>query len=137
MSSAFESASTEQGGPIARTGFEYQDKVAVSLLLEMAKNSSIQFIECETHDDITLLKSENGQNIVEFVQVKSDTSKTHWTSRDLWAEDCALVPRHMERDAWDETARFRIVTNRDINRDLAFLKQPIASAERVDQSQLL
>jgi hypothetical protein len=42
-----------------------------------------------------LLKSENGQNFVEFVQVKSDTSKTHWTPRDLWAEECALVARHL------------------------------------------
>ena len=42
---------SEEGGPIARTGFNYQDEVAVSFLIDMLSDSEILKIHLETHDD--------------------------------------------------------------------------------------
>ena len=59
----------EQGGPIARTGFLYQDHVAARFCIEMLSEGSIEEVWCETEDDITLLWGTGGTTVVEFVQV--------------------------------------------------------------------
>lgn len=46
----------EEGGPIARKGFNYQDEIAVSFLLDMMDDQSIIKIHCETHDDILIVR---------------------------------------------------------------------------------
>ena len=46
---------SEEGGPIARVGFNYQDEIAVSFLLEMIESPNLTEVHCETHDDIVLM----------------------------------------------------------------------------------
>ena len=65
---------SEEGGPIARTGFNYQDEIAVGYLLDMLENPSIQKVHCETHDDVILISQQDAsaQVIAEYVQVKGN-----------------------------------------------------------------
>ena len=59
----------EEGGPLARVGFSYQDEVAVAFCIEMLNDPSLLKIHCETHDDILLFRvADDGPN-AEFVQV--------------------------------------------------------------------
>lgn len=62
----------EEGGPIARSGFNYQDEIAVWFLIEMLEYPSLLKVHCETHDDILLLRAKDGSAVrmAEFVQVK-------------------------------------------------------------------
>ena len=65
-------------GPVARTGFSYQDEIAVSFLIQMLEDPSIIKVHCETQDDILLVSESAGskERIAEFVQVKaSEQSK--------------------------------------------------------------
>jgi hypothetical protein len=38
----------EEGGPVARSGFNYQDEIAVGFLIEMLENQSLLKVHCET-----------------------------------------------------------------------------------------
>lgn len=71
----------EEGGPIARTGFSYQDEIAVSFLLDMLECPDIEKIHCETHDDILVVRTNVGapERIAEFVQVKAGEPDQLWS----------------------------------------------------------
>jgi hypothetical protein len=45
----------DEGGPVARTGFNYQDEIAVGFLVEMLETPTLLKVHCETHDDILLV----------------------------------------------------------------------------------
>jgi len=64
----------EEGGPIARAGFNYQDEIAVSFLLEMLVDPVLLRVHCETHDDVLLVRADGdgGAQTAEYVQVKSN-----------------------------------------------------------------
>src|SRR4051794_33444511 len=79
MASIFDLPPLEEGGPIARTGFTYQDHVAAALCLEMARGCDIEVVGCETHDDIILKKKSGGTTVAELVQVKSDELDQLWS----------------------------------------------------------
>lgn len=68
----------EEGGPLARTGFNYQDEVAVSFLVQMLGAPSLLKIHCETHDDIVLvwLSTDQTDRTAEYVQVKARPTST-------------------------------------------------------------
>ena len=46
---------SEEGGPVAREGFNYQDEIAVGFVLEMLANPQLVKIHFETHDDLVLV----------------------------------------------------------------------------------
>jgi len=50
---------SEEGAPIARNGFNYQDEIAVGYLLDMQEDPSIQKVHCETHDDVILISQQD------------------------------------------------------------------------------
>ncbi|WP_020487250.1 dsDNA nuclease domain-containing protein [Sinorhizobium medicae] len=50
----------EQGGPIARQGFSYQDEIAVGFMLDMIADAGLVKIHFETHDDLVLVRSKGG-----------------------------------------------------------------------------
>jgi hypothetical protein len=127
LPSIHEPVQTEQGGPAARQGFAFQDRVAVSCCLEMLENESIAAVWCETYDDILILWSVSGGETAEFVQVKNEQPNQLWTLALLYSRDGAksgtsVFERSLARDQFAEPSLFRIVTSRDVNAALAPMK---------------
>jgi hypothetical protein len=105
----------EEGGPIARVGFNYQDYIAVSFLIDMLENSTIQQIHCETHDDIVLLyvENESGNRVAEYVQVKANEGDKLWSTADLCnarSGKKSIFETSLGHDKHAESSAFRIVT---------------------------
>jgi hypothetical protein len=115
----------EQGGPIARIGFSYQDEIAVSFLLEMLQSPSLLKVHCETHDDILLVRELDGQRHAEFVQVKAGEIDKLWSVADLCRRDAgvgsSLFEASLARDAHREQSLFRLVTLRPVAKELKVL----------------
>lgn len=121
---------SEEGGPIARIGFNYQDEIAVSILLEMLRTDNIDCIYCETHDDAVIVYDDNS---VECVQVKTNDST--WTIASITAraggkEGSSIYEKSLARDAVVESMLFRLVTLRDVASELTFLKYPLGKPGR-------
>jgi hypothetical protein len=112
----------EQGGPIARIGFSYQDEVAVGFLLEMLRSPAVLKVHCESHDDILLVRDFNGQLCAEFVQVKGGEIDKLWSVADLCRRDAgvgsSLFEASLNRDAHRELSLFRLVTLRPVAKEL-------------------
>jgi hypothetical protein len=127
FSSVEDSSPSEEGGPIARIGFNYQDEIAVGFLLDMLEDLSIQKIHCETHDDIILVsQSSSTQVVAEYVQVKGSDEDKYWSVADLCVKvkgkaGSSIYETSLERDKHSEQSRFRIVTLRPVNQDLKIL----------------
>lgn len=87
-----EAEPTEEGGAIARSGFNYQDEVAVSFLIEMLEDPLLLAVHCETHDDIVLKWEVSGSasRIAEFVQVKGGELNKLWSVADLCSQKKAV-----------------------------------------------
>jgi hypothetical protein len=134
------------GGSIARAGFEFQDHVAVSFCLEMASNPSLHEVWCETQDDITLIWREINHEWVEFVQVKSTEFPHFWSISELCKREknsqgnakinSSILEKSLTQDRCKEACRFRIVTTLAINNDLDILKYPIDSPLRSGTTRL-
>jgi len=111
---------SEEGGPIARSGFSYQDEIAVGFVLEMLANPQLVKIHFETHDDLVLVWDIGAPpRIAEFVQVKGSEADKLWSVADLCfrkkqAVGSSIFEKSLDRDQHDETARFRIVTLRPV-----------------------
>lgn len=124
--SVTDSEPPEQGGPIARKGFAYQDRIAVSFLINMISDPTLEAMQCETHDDLVLFRSEDGRPIAEFVQVKAGEPDKLWSPADLCLRPGnSLLETSLGRDRYAEEARFRLVTFRPVTRDLRPLERPI------------
>ena len=114
-------APSEEGGPIARKGFNYQDEIAVGFVIEMLADPQLVKIHFETHDDLVLVwaNGDNASLIAEFVQVKGGEADKLWSVADLCqrkkkAVGSSIFEKSLDRDQHDETARFRIVTLRPV-----------------------
>jgi Cap4 dsDNA endonuclease len=116
---------SEQGGPIARTGFNYQDEAAVSFLVDMLDDPTILKIHLETHDDIVLVRSSDSIAIAEFVQVKAAELDKLWSIADLCRSErglgTSIFETSLNRDKYGEISRFRLVTLRPVVDDLKML----------------
>lgn len=114
----------EEGGSTARTGFNYQDEIAVSLLLDMLGSAEIKCVQCETHDDAVLIwDAGEDEEIVEHVQVKSNESSNTWTMSSLTHRPkgkigTSIYETSLSRDVFKEVSRFRIVTLRHVADEL-------------------
>ncbi len=113
----------EQGGPVARTGFVYQDHVAARFCIDMLRNARLVAVWCETLDDITLLwMGENGQVTVEFVQVKSNDLGQMWSVALICdGGKGSLVARSLAQHRCHEPCCFRVVTRVGVQPDLRVL----------------
>ena len=137
-----DTAPHEEGGPTARTGFNYQDEIAVSFLLEMLEDPVLLRVHCETHDDVLLVRAdgEAGSRSAEYVQVKSNELNKLWSVPDICNQKKAkgekarpgtsIYETSLGRDEHMEVSRFRLVTLRDVNSDLRFLKYPCGAPGR-------
>jgi hypothetical protein len=130
LPSVDEAKPIEEGGPTARSGFTYQDEIAVAFLIEMLETPALLKVHCETHDDIVLVYAgEAGQRFAEFVQVKSNEPDQLWSVAGLCARKdgrtgTSIFETSLARDRCRETSRFRIVTLRPVTSDLKMLTYP-------------
>lgn len=127
----------EEGGPIARSGFNYQDEIAVWFLIEMLESPLLLKVHCETHDDILLLRAKDGSaiRIAEFVQVKASAPDKLWSVADLCSRknsrpDSSIFEISLARDKHCEESRFRLVTLRPVVSELEMLTFPFGAPGR-------
>lgn len=111
----------EEGGPVARTGFNYQDEIAVGFLIEMLEQPELLKVHCETHDDIVLIRQANGvaHRTAEYVQVKASEQDKLWSVADLCQRKktkvgSSIFEISLSRDKHEETSLFRLVTLRPV-----------------------
>jgi Cap4 dsDNA endonuclease len=117
----------ELGGEFARQGFDFQDHVAVHYYLEMLHNSKIVEVWCENLDDITIIYSEDGNEIFEFVQVKSNDTGNLWSTA-MFCErkknakgimiGTSIAEKLLANDRAEGVARFRMATLGNVNGNL-------------------
>lgn len=127
----------EEGGPLARSGFSYQDEIAVWFLIEMLELPSLLKVHCETHDDILLLRAKDGSAVrmAEFVQVKASQPDKLWSVADLCTRKSgkpgtSIFELSLARDKHCEESRFRIVTLRPVVTELRMLTFPCGAPGR-------
>lgn len=132
LPSIFDLVPDEQGGPIARGGFTYQDFVAVLFLLAMLEDDTLKEVWYETHDDITLIWRIDGEIVPEFVQVKAVDNDRLWNIALLCSGESAgkgkgqkpassLLEKSLGRAKCRENPRFRLVTSHGIKSELRLL----------------
>lgn len=130
----------EEGGPIARIGFSYQDEVAVGFLIDMLCSPSILKVHCESHDDILLVKCVDGIFFAEFIQVKGGELDQLWSVANLCSRKARVVgssifEASLARDKHRELSRFRIVTHRPVMAALKVLTFPLGAPGREPDAQ--
>lgn len=130
----------EEGGPIARIGFSYQDEVAVGFLIEMLCSPSIWKVHCETHDDILLVRCVDDVCHAEFVQVKGGQPDQLWSVANLCFRKASAVGSSifevsLARDKYIEPSRFRLVTHRPVVTALRVLTSPLGAPGREPESE--
>lgn len=111
----------EEGGPIARTGFNYQDEIAVGFLIEMLETAVLLKVHCETHDDVVLVRQSEAseKRAAEYVQVKASEQDKLWSVADLCQRKkgkagTSIFEISLGRDKHDEASTFRVVTLRPV-----------------------
>lgn len=118
----------EEGGPIARSGFDYQDEIGVGLLLDMLENPSILKVHFETHDDFVLVHSAKPMLLAEYVQVKGGEPDQLWTVALVCKSEngtgTSILERSLAHDACSELSQFRLVTLRQVSGELKPLTFP-------------
>ena len=127
----------EEGGPVARSGFNYQDEIAASFLIEMLENPSLVKVHCETHDDVLLVWAQDNSDrrLAEYVQVKASEPDKLWSPADLCQRKKSSVGTSifevsLSRDKHREDSRFRLVTLRSITSALKILCFPYGAPGR-------
>lgn len=134
LPSIHDSVKTEEGGPIARKGFAYQDAYAVRVCLQMMGDNSINSVWCEQYDDIAVIRSNNGNEIVEFCQVKDVQHDQFWSKALLCSRPqgvgSSLLEVSLSRDIFQEHCTFRLVTSCDLKEELKILALPLEHPDR-------
>lgn len=132
----------EQGGPIARKGFAYQDHVAAGKCLDMLLDAGPCEVWCEAEDDIVLVWLLQGEEWFEFVQVKSNELDQLWSVAKLCEQEPAkngqgpgacIVEKSLAHDRGDGKCRFRFVTCREPHSNLSVLKLALDDPARTRQ----
>jgi hypothetical protein len=136
-----ESEPSEEGGPVARSGFNYQDEIAVGFLIEMLEDPELLKVHCETHDDVVLIrKGPSATAVAEYVQVKASEQDKLWSVPDICQRKKAkkwssIVEKSLERDKHAEASFFRVVTLRPVVSELKPLTSAVAALSRKTNEQ--
>lgn len=127
----------EEGGPVARKGFNYQDEIAVSFFLDMMEDESITKVHCETHDDLLIVRAteDADKKCAEYVQIKATQPNQLWTVATLCQRKngkagTSILERSLAHDAHKEQSLFRILTLRQVSTELKILTNPVGSFGR-------
>ncbi|RYF42002.1 MAG: DUF4297 domain-containing protein [Cytophagaceae bacterium] len=83
LQSIFDLEPLEFGGVENRKGIDFQDHVAASFCLAMLTDTRIESVWCERQDDVTVIRFENGQRTVEFIQVKGNSFDHLWSTAEI------------------------------------------------------
>ncbi len=109
----------EQGGRVARDGFDYQDHVAAGKCLDMLLGGGPIEVWCEAEDDIVQVWLVGTVEWFEFVQVKGNELGQAWTVPKLCEREAikdgkgpgrCIAEKSLAHDRGDEKCRFRVVT---------------------------
>jgi Cap4-like dsDNA endonuclease family protein len=131
LPSIFEVAPLEQGGPIVRTGFLYQDHIAARFCIQMLEDETLEEVWCEALDDITLVWRCKENVSVEFVQVKAADIPQMWSVAMICdGYKKSLIGKSLAQHRCAEPCRFRIVTRIGVHPDLKFLMRQRDTKER-------
>jgi hypothetical protein len=130
---------SDEGGPSARQGFAFQDRVAARCCLEMLEDEVIVEVWCETYDDIVILRKTTEGEAVEFIQAKDEQPDQLWTLAKLCARDgkkcgTSVFERSLARDCFKETAMFRIATSQNIHSKIEPIKLPREHVDRASST---
>ncbi|HIF9222809.1 hypothetical protein C5F63_14700 [Photobacterium damselae subsp. damselae] len=128
---------SDVGGPGALKGFNYQNFAAAYYLLAMLRDKSLVSVRCEVIDDIDLVYD----NRIEYVQVKTTDDDTKWSIKEFAEASTKIVPaippkrtpqkisnedsilhKSLACDKTSLDSYFRILTTRDVKKELQFLK---------------
>lgn len=126
----------EEGGPIARRGFTYQDYIAAQCVLAMIEDGTVLKVQCETLDDIVVIRRVDGAtNSAEFVQVKRSDLDQLWSAAQLCkrtdgAAGTSVFEKSLVKDRVKEAGLFKIVTARDVASALKPLTYPRGHVDR-------
>lgn len=132
----------EEGGPIARKGFAYQDHVAAGKCLDMLLDGGPTQVWCEAEDDIVLVWVIQGVEWFEFVQVKSNELDQLWSLAKLCEKEAAkdgkgpgacIIEKSLAHDRGDGKCKFRIITCREPHSDIAALKLALDHSTRTEK----
>jgi hypothetical protein len=133
-------APVEDGGVIARVGFEFQDHIAVNFCLKMLFEPTISEVWCETQDDITIILNRSGIEVVEFVQVKGTQLQHFWSIPEICKGEklengdnkvrSSILEKSLGQERCQEPCCFRIVTALPVKDPLNVLCLPTDSPDR-------
>lgn len=130
----------EEGGRIARRGFEFQDHIAAAKCLDMLLDDGPSEVWCEAEDDIVLIWIVQGIEHYEFIQAKSTNLGQAWTVDKLCRHEPAsdgkgvgksIVEKSLAHDRGLEPCRFRLVTTWEPHTLLQVLKLNLGTPARV------
>jgi len=129
----------ESGGIIARSGFEFQDHVAVGYCIDMLQSTTLTEVWCESLDDITLIRNSGKYEEFEFVQAKSNEFNHFWSVAGLCKRDkrgktsivgSSILEKSLAYERGAERCCFRMVTCLPVNGELKVLTLPLSSPLR-------
>lgn len=124
----------EFGGVNARNGFAYQDQIAAHYCIRMLLDSTLKEVWCETYDDIVLIWDQGDEELVEFVQVKSELPGGLWSIAKLCERTkgagSSLLETSLARESCAEPARFRLVLARQLGAELELLSRDFGHSDR-------
>lgn len=114
---------SDAGGVAGRRGFRFQDHVGAGFVISMLADPELVQVEFETGDDIVLRWLAGGQDLFEYVQVKTTENDAKWSCQELFARDkkrpgTSIAEKSLYCDRHGGSASFRIVSVRDVRKEL-------------------
>ncbi|MFL3652805.1 MAG: dsDNA nuclease domain-containing protein [Pseudoalteromonas sp.] len=128
---------SDSGAPGALKGYNYQHLTAAYFVLGMLRDKSLKSVRCEVIDDIDLVYEDR----IDYVQVKTTDNDTKWSLKEFAESSVKKIPpqgsqikhrevsqedsilhKSMSCDKINLKCNFRIVTLRDVKKELQFLK---------------
>lgn len=121
---------SDAGGVAARVGFKFQDHIAAMFVLEMLSDRRLRQVECETSDDIAVVRTTTAGPSIEYIQVKTTDGNSKWTLKEITqrttkGRPTSLIEKSLLCDEGLSDATFRLVTSRPPNSGLGVLIQPM------------
>ncbi|HGN9373781.1 TPA: dsDNA nuclease domain-containing protein [Citrobacter pasteurii] len=112
---------SDSGAIASRRGYNFQDFIAASFAINMLYDKDIKAIRCEKIDDIDVIYD----GFTEYVQVKATSGEELWRLTELRELNGSktIIQKSLDSDKETNiTAKFRIVSTREIRRELKHLQ---------------
>ncbi|MGO7175368.1 dsDNA nuclease domain-containing protein [Rhizobium ruizarguesonis] len=125
---------SDAGGVAARVGFKFQDHIAAMYVLEMISDRRVRQVECETSDDIAVIRASPAGAAIEYIQVKTTDGNSKWTLKEITqrtvkGRPTSLIEKSLVCDKGVPDATFKLVTSRPPNSSLTILTKPIGDRD--------